>query len=174
VDPFLDKAGILRVGGRLKHADLSEAAKHLNVLPKKGPVISLVIARYNSLVEHQGRGITHSKIRSSGFWIIGGASIISNITGKYTRCRMLTGPLQKQKMADLPENRVQLAPPFSYCAVDYFCPCYGKEGLRQVKRYRALFTCLTSRAVHLEVANTASLEDEGEFVRSAQIKEPTS
>lgn len=57
--PFLGKDGILRVDGRLKHADLSEAAKHPIVLPKKGHVTSLVIAHYHSLVEHQGRGMTH-------------------------------------------------------------------------------------------------------------------
>lgn len=56
---ILGKDGILRIDGRLKHADLSEAAKHPIVLPKKGHVTSLVIAHYHSLVEHQGRGMTH-------------------------------------------------------------------------------------------------------------------
>ena len=56
-------------------------------------------------------------------------------------------------MADLPEDRVQSAPPFSYCAVDYFGPWYIKEGRRQLKRYGVFFTCLASKAVHLEVAN---------------------
>ena len=35
MDPFLDKDGTLRVGGHLKPANLSEAAKHPMVLPKK-------------------------------------------------------------------------------------------------------------------------------------------
>ena len=129
--------------------------------------------------------MTHSEIRSSGFWIIGGPSNISNFTAKCTRCRKLRGPLQEQKMVDLPKDRVQPAPPFSYCAVNYFGPWYVKEGRRQVKRYGVLFTCLASRAVHLEVANSLtadsfinvyrrpSLDDEGQFARSIQIKEPT-
>ena len=158
MDPFLDKDGILRVGGRLKHADLSEAAKHIIVLPKKGHVTSLVIAHYHSLVEHQGRSMTHSKLRSSGFWIIGGASIISDFIAKCTSCRRLGGPLQEQKMADMPKDWVQPAPPFSYRAVDYFGPWYKKEGCRQVKRYGVLLTCLASRAVHLEVANSLTAD----------------
>ena len=60
--------------------------------------------------------------------------------------------------AYLPEDRVQSAPPFSYCAVDYFGPWYIKEGRRQLKRYGVLFTCLASRAVHLEVANSLTTD----------------
>ena len=61
-------------------------------------------------------------------------------------------------MADLPEDQVQSAPPFSYCAVDYFGPWYIKKGRRQLKRYGVLFTCLASRAVHLEVANSLTTD----------------
>ena len=57
MDPFLDKNGILRVGGCFKHAELSEAVKHPIILPKKGHVTSLIISHYHSLVEHQGRGM---------------------------------------------------------------------------------------------------------------------
>ena len=42
--------------------------------------------------------------------------------------------------------------PFSYCAVDYFGPWHVKEERRHLKRYRVHFTCLASRAVHLDVA----------------------
>ena len=57
-------------------------------------------------------------------------------------------------MSDLPEDRLKPAPPFTYCAVDYCGPWYIKEGRKQVKKYVALFTCMASRAVHLEVTNT--------------------
>ena len=61
-------------------------------------------------------------------------------------------------MADLPEDRVQPAPPFTYCAVDYFGRWYVKEGRRQLKRYGVLFTCMASRAVHLEIANSMTAD----------------
>lgn len=57
-------------------------------------------------------------------------------------------------MADLPKQRVEPAPPFTYCAVDYFGPWHVKRGRSLVKRYGALFTCLASRAIHIEVADT--------------------
>ena len=57
-------------------------------------------------------------------------------------------------MADLPEDRVEPAPPFTFCAVDYFGPFSIKESRKQMKRYRVLFTCLASRAIHLETSTS--------------------
>ncbi|KAJ8038830.1 hypothetical protein HOLleu_16370 [Holothuria leucospilota] len=57
-------------------------------------------------------------------------------------------------MSDLPVDRTESSPPFTYCAVDYFGPWYVKEGRKVLKRYGALFTCMASRAVHIEVANS--------------------
>ena len=59
-------------------------------------------------------------------------------------------------MADLPEDRLQPAAPFTNCAVDYFGPFLVKQGRKDVKRYGVLFTCMACRAIHLEVS--ASLE----------------
>ena len=57
-------------------------------------------------------------------------------------------------MGDLPTNRTETAPPFTYSAVDYFGPFRIKEGRREVKRYGVLFTCMSSRAVHIETSNS--------------------
>ena len=57
-------------------------------------------------------------------------------------------------MVELPEDRLELAPPFTNCAVDYFGPFIIKEGRKELKRYGEFFTCMVSRAVHLEVADT--------------------
>ena len=59
----------------------------------------------------------------------------------------------QQIIADLPKDQV---PPFTYCGVDLFGPFLVKERRSEIKRYGALFTCLASRAVHIEVV--ASME----------------
>ena len=57
-------------------------------------------------------------------------------------------------MADLPIDRLEPAPPFAYCGVDYIGPWLTKQGRKDIKRYGVLFTCMTSRAIHLLVAHT--------------------
>lgn len=69
-------------------------------------------------------------------------------------CRRIKSTPQDQKMADLPEDRLTPAPPFTDVGVDYFGPYVTKEGRKERKRYGALFTCLVSRAVHIEVAHS--------------------
>lgn len=67
LNPFLDENGLLRVGGCLKHADLTTAVKHPIILPRKGHVTGLIISHFHNMVEHQGRGMTLNQIRSAGF-----------------------------------------------------------------------------------------------------------
>lgn len=73
-------------------------------------------------------------------------------------CHKLRDAVSQQKMADLPEDRLEEAPPFTYCRVDYFGPWYIKEGRKQKKQYGLSFTCLASRAIHLETANTLTTD----------------
>lgn len=58
-------------------------------------------------------------------------------------------------MASLPEDRlIPDKPPFTYVGIDYFGPLEVKQGRSRVKRYGYLFTCLTTRAVHVEIAQS--------------------
>lgn len=60
-----------------------------------------------------------------------------------------------QKMTDLPQERVMPdKAPFTDVGVDYFGSMEVKRGRSLLKGYKVLFTCLTSCAVHLEVAHS--------------------
>ena len=58
--------------------------------------------------------------------------------------------LGEQKMSDLPKESFPEVGPFTYSGMDMFGPFYIKDGRKQPKRFVTLFTCLSSRAIHLE------------------------
>jgi transposase InsO family protein len=58
-------------------------------------------------------------------------------------------------MGQLPDFRLERSVrPFAVTGVDYFGPMEVKIGRRREKRYGALFTCMNTRAVHLELAES--------------------
>ena len=72
-------------------------------------------------------------------------------------CRKLGAARGEQLMANLPKERLTPEnPPFTSVGVDYFGPLYVQQGRSHVKRYGCVFTCLTTRAVHIEI--TSSLD----------------
>ena len=154
LDPFLDLNNLVRIGGRIRQASLSQDTKHPVVLPGQGHIAKILASHCHEKALHQAKGITLNEIRSSGFWIIGGGTMVSRMIHECVTCRRLRAKVQEQKMADLPEDRLTPTHPFTYCGVDYFGPWYVKEGRKELKRYGVLFTCLVTRAIHLEVANS--------------------
>ncbi|PIK47691.1 hypothetical protein BSL78_15433, partial [Apostichopus japonicus] len=151
LDPYLDEEGVLRVGGRLRRTTMSHNSKHQILVPKKTHITDLLIKHFHEKVAHQGRGFTTNALRSNGYWIIGLSSAVSSHIYKCITCRKLRGRTQSQKMSDLPSQRLEPSPPFTYCGVDCFGPFIIKDGRKEIKKYGLLFTCMSSRAIHLEM-----------------------
>lgn len=58
-------------------------------------------------------------------------------------------------MADLPsESLIPDQPPFTFVGVNYFGSVLVKQKRSHVKRYGCIFTCLTTRAIHIEIAHS--------------------
>ncbi|XP_076045786.1 uncharacterized protein LOC143028029 [Oratosquilla oratoria] len=56
-----------------------------------------------------------------------------------------------QRMSDLPPERCEPGgPAFRYVGVDLFGPFHVKVGRSEMKRYGCLYTCFTTRAIHIE------------------------
>ena len=148
LQPFTDQDGILRVGGRISNSDLEDKLKHPIILPKKG--CERIIEWYHQNIQHLGQTSTVNELRSNGYWLLSVNSQVRKVIFKCTRCRFLRGKLSEQQMASLPANRTVVEPPFTHCGVDMFGPFFVKEGRSQQKRYGAIFTCFSLRAIHIE------------------------
>ena len=153
LDPVLD-GGLLRVGGRLSRLAMPEEIKHPIILSKDLHISTLLLRHIHKLLGHGGRNFMLSHLRKK-YWIIKANSAARKIITDCTVCKRQRGRVGEQKMADLPLERIQPdKPPFTDVGVDYFGPIEIKRGRSVVKRYGVIFTCMASRAVHLEVAHT--------------------
>ena len=147
--PMLDNSGVLRVGGRIEHAELEYSARHPSILPKKHPVSEMIV-REKHEVAHLGTEWTLCLVRRE-FWIVSARKVIKGVKFACVTCRKLYAEPCTQKMADLPVERlISDKPPFSYVGIDCFGPFMVKVGRSEVKRYGCVFTCLSIRAVHIE------------------------
>ena len=154
LNPILKK-DLICVGGRLSNAEcVDEGAKYPIILPRSHHVTKLIIDDVHVRIGHAGRNHTLAELRSR-FWVISGNSTTRHVLSKCVKCRRLRRPTEEQKMADLPDCRLDSSqPPFSQVGVDYFGPFIIKDGRKEIKRYGCIFTCLVSRAVHIELAPT--------------------
>ncbi|KAK3715636.1 hypothetical protein QZH41_008075 [Actinostola sp. cb2023] len=148
------KERLLRVGGRLVEAPVDDEFKHPIILPYRHPVTDLIIEHYHITVGHMGQESVLSSLREK-FWIVKGRSAVRRVNRKCIDCQKRKAKPGEQYMANLPQNRLTPdKPPFTYVGVDYFGPLEVKQGRAHVKRYGCLFTCLTTRAVHVEIAHS--------------------
>lgn len=161
LNPFIDSDGVFRVGGQTSLANLPYDEKHPLILPKKHHVSTLLVRHYHQGVAHQGRHLNEGVLRSAGVWIIGGRKLVSSVIYQCVTCRRLRGKPVEQKMANLPEDRLTMEPPFTRVGLDVFGPWSvvtrkTRGGATESKRWAVLFSCLGTRAVHIEVIKTMS------------------
>ena len=152
--PFLDEAGILRIGSRaVKSSTLTINEKKPAIVAKGSHLAKLLVASFHQKVKHQGRLFTQAALRQAGYWVINAHTLIRSHLQKCVTCRLLRGKHAMQQMGQLPTERVEPSPPFTHVGVDTFGPFVVKERRSELKRWCLVFTCMYSRAVHIEVVN---------------------
>ncbi|VDN02394.1 unnamed protein product, partial [Onchocerca ochengi] len=66
-------------------------------------------------------------------------------------------PFEQTAFSPYPPKRMTVSRPFEKIGVDLFGPMWVKNGTAS-KRWVALFTCLVTRAIHMEVMKNMSAE----------------
>lgn len=176
--PFLDN-GLIRVGGRLSNSDLDYAYKHPILLPRKGHIVNLLIDYHHKINCHAGPNLLMSLLRHR-YWIISARNLIRSRIHKCLPCFRLKPKPTFPEMADHRACRViQTSKPFVHTGTDYAGPFKVSlkrgRGMRTTKAYICLFVCMTTRAIHIELAgdlSTASFM--GAFKRFISRRGPVS
>lgn len=70
LDPFLDLNDLVRIGGRIRQASLSQDAKHPVVLPGQGHITKILASHYHEKALHQGKGIKGQANTHLSFYIL--------------------------------------------------------------------------------------------------------
>lgn len=85
LDPYLDQYGILRVGGRIKRAAMTENEKHPIILPRKHHFTTLLIRSVHMETFHGGYALTAQKLQQS-YWIVNRQIAIISVLYRCTIC----------------------------------------------------------------------------------------
>ena len=172
--PIMDQQGIIRLGGRIEQAKLPYENRHPILLPSNHPLTNKLMRAYHEKLLHTVTDLVLTHIRQH-FWIIHQRGAVKKIGRWCEECRKEKSKPLKQLMGNLPQKRLEIfSPPFYQTSVDFFGPIevgYGRK--RTIKRYGALFTCLTTRAVHLELATSLSTDDFWHYAENRPQLTPT-
>ena len=148
---------LIRCRGRIHNSSLQYGTKHLVLLLKHHWLTRLVIWDAHYVTLHGGVSDTLVTIRKS-FWIPKARQIIKSCTRECTTClRYDSRPIKYPGPPSISSERVQESKPFQIVAVDYTGSIvlqnpYSQTEVEHTKVYICLFTCATTRAVHLELA----------------------
>ncbi|XP_055527269.1 uncharacterized protein LOC129719878 [Wyeomyia smithii] len=156
--PILDEKGVLRVQGRIGAAKVSYDVRHPIILPRKHQITELLVDRYHRDYHHGNAETVTNEIRQL-YTIPRLRIVVKKVFRDCQLCKVRRAKPMVPLMAPLPKARLaHHEKAFRYTGVDYFGPQMVKMGRSNVKRWVALFTCLTVRAVDLEIAYTLSTE----------------
>ncbi|XP_063994415.1 uncharacterized protein LOC135171771 [Diachasmimorpha longicaudata] len=147
--PYLDENQTIRLGGRLKRSSLQPGPRDPSILPRKSRLTSLLIEEAHRKTFHGGVQATLAPIRHK-YWIIGGRHPVKSHIRKCVICAR-----HRAIRGQLPPRRITSARPFKHAGVDYAGPIkiskWRGSGARQYHGYIAVFVCLATSAIHLEL-----------------------
>ncbi|XP_050313689.1 uncharacterized protein LOC126748481 [Anthonomus grandis grandis] len=161
LNPFIDRDGIIRVGGRLSNANVDFDQKHPMLLPSHNTVVSMMLHQEHIRLGHAGPQTVLSNFRLR-FWPLNGLRETKRLIRKCVKCFRFRASPAQQIMSELPESRVTVSRPFNKVGVDYGGPFLIKSSnLRKAplsKSYIAIFVCMATKSVHIELVTDVSTE----------------
>ncbi|XP_059223223.1 uncharacterized protein LOC131997003 [Stomoxys calcitrans] len=151
---FVAEDGVLRIDGRIDRASVTKEMKYPAILPKDSYITMLLIMHYHCSYRHGNNETAINEIRQK-FYIPRLRTIFKKVVRKCQMCKVKKARPVYPQMAKLPRARLSAyVAPFTFTGLDFFGPLLVTVNRHKEKRYGALFTCLTIRAVHIEIVHS--------------------
>ncbi|XP_062557968.1 uncharacterized protein LOC134222837 [Armigeres subalbatus] len=156
---YMDAAGVVRMESRIAAATFASFDTRFPIILPKGHIgTRLMIGWYHQKYLHGNAETVVNEMRQR-FYVPNLRAEVRKVKKMCQLCRVKQALPVVPRMALLPTARLKpYERPFSYVGVDYFGPIAVRVNRTTAKRWIALFTCLTIRAVHLELVHTLSAE----------------
>ena len=124
-----------------------------------GPFARKLIQHVHVELKHLGVADTMAALRDE-WWIPKLRALVKKQIRQCNVCKVFAAkPFGAPMTAALPEFRTEASRPFQYTGVDFAGPLKYKVNKREEKAYVLIFTCATSRAVHLELTRSQTAEE---------------
>ncbi|GFT05288.1 integrase catalytic domain-containing protein [Trichonephila clavipes] len=156
LNPFLDKDGVLRVGGRLCNSDLNFECKFPVILPCNHKLTNLIVEYFHLKYFHLGPQALLYQVRQR-FWPLRGRNVCRKIVHDCLVCFKVKPITCEQIMGNLPKERVRENFPFDCSGIDFIGPFWIKSNKQRksslYKIYVSIFVCFVTKAVHFELVS---------------------
>ncbi|XP_066260797.1 uncharacterized protein [Euwallacea similis] len=161
LSPFVDREGVMRVGGRLRNSPYHFDKKHPMLLSPKHRLSRMLCEYEHKRLMRAGPQLLLSSIREK-FWIVASRNLIRATVRNCIACSRFNPQCLAPIMGDLPQERLTVGRVFSVVGVDYMGPLHIRDkkgrGSRLSKCYVSVFICFATKALHLELVSDLSSE----------------
>ena len=160
LDLFIDDKGLLRSRGRLGRCEnLSFDAQNPLLLPKQSYLTVLLVREAHESCKHLGASSTLSHLRRNGLWIPKGRNVIKAILRECLPCKKLNNfSFSYPKPGDYLPEKVTFIKPFNHVGIDFTGNFQVKLEATVIKMYLLVFSCLNTRAIHIEILPNMSCQ----------------
>ncbi|XP_067929546.1 uncharacterized protein [Watersipora subatra] len=128
------------------------------IILSKSQLTKLLVTHYHQITHHQGHNSAITALRQAGYWITGVSTLAKGIVHRCVRCRINRAKPEGQQMGLLPKERTEPSPPFTHVGIDTFGHFFVKDRRTELKRWGVIFTCLYTRAIHIELIDNLSTD----------------
>lgn len=151
--PSKDENGVIVVGERISNWLKDNWNQNGFILLSQNHQFTKLYITHLHYIDHGGVDLTLAKLQSK-FWVPRARKVIKSVKGKCVICRKMDKIATGQEMGQLPEQRLKPSPAFYNTSLDLFGPLMIRDTVKRrtrAKTYGVIFTCLASRAVHIDL-----------------------